>query len=77
MIAAEDIRAMPLAEKLEVMEMLWESLSSHEEDLEVPQWHQDLLDKRERSIESGEAKFIPWELAKQQIRALAHESRNS
>jgi hypothetical protein len=69
MIAAEDIEAMPLAEKLQVMEMLWESLSNREEEMEVPQWHKDLLDEREILFQHGKAVSIDWEIAKQRIRA--------
>ncbi len=58
---------MPLHEKLLVMEALWDDLASEEKSLEVPQWHKDILDERERLIAEGKAKFIDWEVAKQQI----------
>ncbi len=49
------------------MEALWESLSHREEDVPVPQWHKDLLEERQRLVETGEAKFIDWDTAKHQI----------
>ena len=59
---------MPLREKLRVMEAIWDDISREEENLEVPQWHKDLLEERERLIAEGKAKFVDWEEAKQQIK---------
>jgi hypothetical protein len=39
---------MSLREKLAVMEILWEEISREEQSLEVPEWHQELLDEREK-----------------------------
>ena len=68
MIALEQIHQLPLREKLLVMEAIWDDLSRQEQDLEVPQWHQDLLDKRERLLAEGKAQFVDWEQAKRQIK---------
>ena len=58
---------MSFHEKLLVMEAIWAEISREEESLEVPQWHKDILDERERLIAEGKAKFIDWEDAKKQI----------
>ena len=50
------------------MEALWDGIAPQETELEVPQWHKDLLDERERLIQEGKAQFIDWEVAKQEIR---------
>ena len=68
MNALADIRNLPLHEKLRMMEALWDGITPLEAELEVPQWHQDLLDEREQLIQDGKAKFIDWETAKQQIK---------
>jgi len=62
---------MTLAEKLQVMETLWEDLSRNADALESPAWHKTVLDARERKIQSGEARFIDWEQAKTEIRKQA------
>ena len=67
MTALEQIHQMPLHEKLLVMEAIWDEIAREEKNLEVPQWHKDLLDERERMIAEGKAKFVDWEDAKQQI----------
>jgi putative addiction module component (TIGR02574 family) len=68
MIALAEIRELPLHEKLRMMEALWDGIAPQEADLEVPQWHKDLLDEREQLVRDGNAKFIDWETAKRQIK---------
>ena len=68
MIALEEIHRMPLREKLLMLEAIWEDVSRHEEDVEVPQWHKDTLDERERLLAEGQARFVDWEEAKRQIK---------
>jgi len=69
MIALDTLHQLPLKEKLFVMEALWDDLSQTEAELPVPQWHQDVLDERESQITAGTAKFIDWEVVKQEILA--------
>ena len=49
------------------MEAIWEDLSREEQNLEVPQWHKELLDERERLLAEGKAQYVDWEEAKRQI----------
>jgi hypothetical protein len=62
-----EIDQMTLEEKLRAMEALWDDLCRREEEVPFPQWHKDLLDERERSIEQGAAQFVDWEVAKKRI----------
>lgn len=71
MSAIEQIHQMALHEKLLVMEAIWDDICRVEEKLEVPQWHKDLLDDRERRTAEGQAHFIDWEEAKKQIKEAA------
>ena len=61
------IDQMTLEEKLRAMELIWDDLCQHEENVPVPQWHKDLLDERECLIEQGRAQFLDWEPAKKRI----------
>ncbi len=61
------IDQMTLAEKFCVMEQLWDDLRTRVDGVPMPQWHKDLLDERERLIETGEAKFDDWDTAKKRI----------
>ena len=67
MIALDELHQMPLQEKLFVMEALWDDISSNENDVEIPQWHQTILDEREELVAQGNAQFIDWEVAKKHI----------
>ena len=67
MIAQSDIRILPLSEKLELLEAVWSELSLDADNIEIPQWHKDILDERQRGIEQGSMQSIDWEVAKEQI----------
>jgi hypothetical protein len=61
------IDQMTIAEKLRVMEELWDDLRSRVSGVPLPQWHKDLLKEREHLIETGDAQFDDWETAKKRI----------
>ena len=58
---------MTTAEKISVMETLWNDLCQHS-SLESPDWHESVLRSREQQREAGNQPLIDWEEAKQQIR---------
>lgn len=64
-----DLDRMSTAEKLRLMEDLWQNLSSDENSVPSPAWHGDVLAERQRLIASGEESYIDWEVAKKQLRA--------
>lgn len=68
MIAQADIQRMPLPDKIALLEALWNDLSSEPEQVEIPQWHKDILDQRLQAAEQGNVEIIDWEIAKEQIR---------
>jgi len=51
------------------MEALWVDLSQAGANLELPPWHQEILEEREAQISAGTARFSDWEVAKQEILA--------
>ena len=67
MIALEQIHQLSFREKLLMMETLWDEISRDEQNLEVPQWHKEMLDERERLLTDGKGHFLDWEDAKRQI----------
>ena len=65
-----DIVAMPVAEKLKLMETLWDSLCVQPvENMELPAWHGEVLEERLRRLAAGEETSAPWKEAKERIRA--------
>ncbi|HUD49799.1 MAG TPA: addiction module protein [Candidatus Baltobacteraceae bacterium] len=62
---------MTVAEMLRVMETLWNDLSRHENELESPPWHADILLQRAKRVSQGKESFIDWKAAKQKLRGRA------
>ena len=56
-----EIRKMSRAERLQTMEVLWDSLVEEEAEIESPNWHRGILEDRRKKIESGKAEFISLE----------------
>ncbi len=59
---------MTLAEKLEVMETLWEDISRRPDDLPSPDWHREVLQERKRLADAGKLKFLDWQTAFTELR---------
>ena len=53
-----DIKKMSRIERLQAMEALWDSILQENEEIETPDWHQEILEERKALIEEGKAKFI-------------------
>lgn len=53
-----DIKKMSTTERLQTMEALWDSLLYENGEIESPEWHEKILEKRKAKIKSGKAKFI-------------------
>jgi len=68
-MTAIDIADMPTAEKLRLMEALWDSLSRHTAaNVESPAWHAQALKQAEDELAMGAACFIGWSDAKNLLR---------
>jgi len=57
-----------LAQKLDLMEAIWDDLTKNEKTLESPDWHETVLKDREKALAAGEAMVSDWEEAKEKIR---------
>ncbi len=55
---ASDINNMSIAERLQTMEEIWDSLLHEDTEIESPDWHNDVLNERRKAIEDGNAKLI-------------------
>lgn len=53
-----EIKKMTANEKIQAIEALWDSLLIDEPSLSSPEWHEDILKKREAKIKNGSADFI-------------------
>ena len=67
MITKEEIQSLEWKDKMWLFETLWDDISNEEKDLDVPDWHKQVLDERQELIDQGKATFIDWDEAKKQI----------
>ena len=63
-----EIHQLPLNEKLQIMEAIWEDLRARAEELPVPDWHKELLDARRKVVAEGREQVLDWDEAKRSLR---------
>jgi putative addiction module component (TIGR02574 family) len=56
------------AEKLQLVEDLWDDLASTPESVPIHQWQKDELAARKKRLEANPASGVSWEAVKKQIR---------
>ena len=64
-----DIAGLPVAEKLLLMERLWDALRAQADSGVVPAWHKDVLAERLRRLDAGNEPTSTWAEAKERIRS--------
>lgn len=60
-------RALTAPERAKLIEILWDTLGSENQDLQVPNWHQEELDRRLAAHEAGHNPTVPWEEARARL----------
>ena len=71
------ISQLSFAQKLNLMETLWDELTREEQTLESPAWHEDILKDREKALAAGKAFISDWEEAKYRIKRNTNANKNS
>jgi putative addiction module component (TIGR02574 family) len=61
------IEKLSTAEKMDLMERLWEDLSSSP-DYSPPSWHKEELSRRKTAVKEGRETYTDWNKAKEEIR---------
>jgi len=61
---AEDIKALPIDRKIEIMEAIWEDFRDRFDRLELTAEQKDLLDRRRARVREGTAQLLDWESVK-------------
>jgi hypothetical protein len=62
------LERMTTAEKMHVLEEIWDNLCQTPEDVPSPAWHEEILRNREERVRERSARFTDWSQAKQEIR---------
>jgi putative addiction module component (TIGR02574 family) len=58
MIEAAEIERMSGVEKMEIMELLWRSMSNEPDKVSSPQWHKKILAQRLSKVKAGKGEFL-------------------
>ncbi len=65
----EKVVALTNSERIELMEVIWDSLDNKDDEIESPAWHGDVLAERAAKIESGEAQFLTVDQLKERLQS--------
>jgi hypothetical protein len=64
-----ELARMPLADRLQAMEILWASLSHDSSHDPSPTWHEAVVEQRMARLDAGSEPLQDWNEAKNDIRA--------
>lgn len=70
-LSSDQLDALTVAEKVRLLEQVWQSLGCQPASIASPDWHSDVLMERRQSLLDGSASSIPWHDAKAQLQRLA------
>ena len=63
----DEMRALPVAERLKLIEGLWDSIDADTAALPLPDWHRDEIDRRLDALDAGGSTGAPWSEARERI----------
>jgi len=67
-VSREELRKLPLAERLELVEDLWDSIARESDQLALTQAQMDELDRRLVDYEADPDAGVPWEEVRDRLR---------
>ncbi len=62
-----EIHQLPIEEKFQIIEALWDDLRDRFERMSIPEAHHTLLDERRARVQSGAARLFDWDAVKTTI----------
>ena len=63
-MTAEEVKALPVDQKIRIMEAIWEDFRDRFDRMEIPKELKELLDRRRARVREGTAKLLDWESVK-------------
>lgn len=64
---AAEARDLPIGEKFQIMEAIWDDLRRTFEESDIPESHKTLLDERRARVKAGDASLLNWDEVKSSI----------
>jgi putative addiction module component (TIGR02574 family) len=65
--ALDELRKLPLAERIELVEDLWDSIAADAEELPVPDSHREELARRRAAYRDDPGRVRPWEEVRERL----------
>jgi len=69
MLETEQIQRMSMAERLQALEQIWDSVCRDETTVPSPAWHGEVLHDRQTRAQRGETRFLTLDELKAKLRA--------
>lgn len=66
-ITASEIAEMPIQQRIQLVEDIWDSIAEMPESVEIPQWHKKELEKRLDAYHANPSEGSPWKDVKKRI----------
>jgi len=60
-MSIDEIKKLDVKDRIILMNDIWESLESHNDEIPSPSWHKDILEKRIEKIKQKKATYISLE----------------
>jgi len=61
------LNTMTVAEKVQLLETVWDNLCRESGDVKSPDWHRAVLEERTLRLETGKVTVSPWSDAKARL----------
>ncbi|CAN5618302.1 hypothetical protein BH20VER1_BH20VER1_13260 [soil metagenome] len=66
-MTTDEVRTLPLADKIQMMEALWQDLRERFDRIELSEIQKALLDGRRMAVEKGDSRLHDWDTVKSSI----------
>ncbi len=66
-ISAVDVAELPLDERIQLVEDIWDTIAELPETVEVPEWHKAELNKRLEHYHANPSEGTPWSELKEKL----------
>ena len=63
----KEFRSLTIAERVNLVEELWEKVAAEPDSVPVPDWQIEVLEQRRRLYQANPQRVIPWAQAKAEI----------
>jgi putative addiction module component (TIGR02574 family) len=66
-ISASDIAEMPIEERIQLVEDIWDSISELPEAVSIPEWHKEELERRLDAYHANPTEHAPWSEVREKL----------